>query len=479
VARPTPAHPGWLLLATIVIAGLCAYLGAVLLLGETIGGASWGLLHWGVSTLTAAGLAYAGCRMLVRRGWCSLGTLAATATALAVLLIALILADIGYSAYLNVQRPPGASPVIERHRDVHLWIGEFYPSLYYPTSANFRMHKPGLSVTASAFGNFYSTPMLRSPTLTTRVLEERRVTIRINADGFRDSGALAEARIFALGDSLTFGWGVDEEQSWVGQLEAAIGRPVYNLGIHDASPEQERLLLLHLLRERAPPILAEHVLWLIYEGNDLEDSYEARAPQAVPVARSAIFGDTLLGLLLDLPRTVRNESMIYRLRSGQSELRFGESPHWRVDGVELPHPLYESPQLGMSLFYRDYLERATLPRSYVRDHPNRPKLERAFAGMAELAREHGFRVTVLLAPTSVRLHGRYFQDLPALSAQPHFLDLVGELARRHEFGLVDLLAGLEPDAGQQLLYFRDDDNWNVPGNQRVAELVARQLFSYE
>lgn len=479
--HPTPVlHHGWVPLAAIAIGGLFAYFGAVLLLDETVAGMPFGLFHWAAITISAPVVAFAIFYALVRRGWCALGTLARIATTAMVSLICLILADITYTAYLELQQPASANPGIERNIDPHLLIGEFYPNLYYPTGSNFRLHKPGLTVTAAAFGNFYSTPMLRSPTLMTSVLERQHVTIRINADGFRDSGSLDEARIFALGDSLTFGWAVNEEQSWVELLESAIGAPVYNLGIHDASPAQELQLLAYLLRDREPPIAVEHLLWLIYEGNDLEDSYEARQPEPAEGRLSPIIGDTLLGFVLDLPQTLKSESVINKLRSGQSELRFGDnadpSSHYRVDGVQLVHPLYESAQLGKMLFYRDYLERATMPLSYVLDHPNRPKLERTFGAMAALARERGFRVTVLLAPTSTRLHGRYFQGVPQLSERPHFLDLVADLAQKQGFGVVDLLAGLEPHAGEQLLYFRDDDHWNVLGNQKVAELVARQVF---
>src|SRR5512134_166244 len=71
----------------------------------------------------------------------------------------------------------------------------------------------------------------------------------INADGFRDREFPVErgaaARIVALGDSVTFGWGVPAEDAWPKQLErllAADGGPdpeVLNLGVGGYNTRQE------------------------------------------------------------------------------------------------------------------------------------------------------------------------------------------------------------------------------------------------
>src|SRR5690606_24263547 len=80
-------------------------------------------------------------------------------------------------------------------------------------------------------------------TLVDRVLESRTITIDINDRGFRESSSMAEASIFALGDSFTFGWGVDAASAWPRILESITGQTIYNLGIHDSSPKQELELL--------------------------------------------------------------------------------------------------------------------------------------------------------------------------------------------------------------------------------------------
>lgn len=60
------------------------------------------------------------------------------------------------------------------------------------------------------------------------------VEIRFNKYGLRDDRDLAQSSrndYFAVGDSISFGWGVKEEERVTEQLEKIIGRPVYNISI--------------------------------------------------------------------------------------------------------------------------------------------------------------------------------------------------------------------------------------------------------
>jgi hypothetical protein len=73
------------------------------------------------------------------------------------------------------------------------------------------------------------------------------VTVRTNADGFRDDEYPLERdgrrRIMFLGDSLTLGWGVEQEQTFEHLLETRLDalRPteVINLGVGNYNTTQE------------------------------------------------------------------------------------------------------------------------------------------------------------------------------------------------------------------------------------------------
>lgn len=74
--------------------------------------------------------------------------------------------------------------------------------------------------------------------------EGTRFHVRTNAAGFR--GALVEGGIACLGDSTTFGWGVDAADAW----PALLGEPALNAGVPGYSTVQglatlDRVLALH------------------------------------------------------------------------------------------------------------------------------------------------------------------------------------------------------------------------------------------
>ena len=75
--------------------------------------------------------------------------------------------------------------------------------------------------------------------------DEFDVAIAINAQGFRDEdfGPRSERpRLVALGDSLTFGWGVEAGQDFTSRLEERLGVEVLDLGVCGYGTDQELLL---------------------------------------------------------------------------------------------------------------------------------------------------------------------------------------------------------------------------------------------
>lgn len=394
------------------------------------------------------------------------------------LFLSLVVADTAYSIYRNTTVPlpePDA-----RFADGHVWTGELYPTLYWPTDANFRLQKAGTQATGTVFGSFYHSSMLASPTLRDSVLESQTISITINDRGFRESSPMDEATIFALGDSFAFGFGVDAEAAWPDLFEARTGEVVYNLGVHDASPRQEIELLDFVLRTYPDSHGIRRLLWMIYEGNDLEDDYGERAQTLEASDERSPWTGTVLRLVADLPLTLREQSIAWRLRTGRLRPRSGvlsdgTRDPYTIDGVRLSYPLYRSEALGWRLFYPPYVRGVAQDESYVQEHPNRERLAEVFEEMAGLARAFGFEVTVLLAPTAARLHGPYFQGFPELSPRPHVLDLARELAEQQAFQVIDLYEHLLPRSGSELLYFRDDDHFNEKGNELVAEVLEQAI----
>jgi len=457
-------------LATTVLTAGFVYLDLVTSWDVSLAGVVLRLL------LAAAGLRLA-IHLGVTRGLIPPGALLNVSLLGGAFLISLLAADLLVSAYLNLAAPRVDLERMAR-RDPRTFVEELYPRLYYPTDRNFRLHKPGITVTGSHYGDLYIPPMLRSRTLVDSVLDRRQVTIHINDLGLRETSQLGRCEIFALGDSFTFGWGVSDGDAWPDLLERRLGRCVYNLGVHDASPLQELLLLEYVLSrpEHARP---RDLVWAIYEGNDLEDSYDEENAEDAPGWLARATSGTILdpeGLEAAV-RKVQAQSILHRFRTGELRLatakrRQERRQHYEVDGVKLLNPLFHSPQLGFMLAYSHELRRAAKPRDYLLHHPNRPRLDQVFARMARLSDSLHFRVTVLIVPTSVRVYAPSFALRPAPSAQPYFVNYVEALARHQGFGVVNLLERFAPYASTELLYLRDDDHLNERGHAVVATVLA-------
>jgi hypothetical protein len=465
--------------------GLWAYLCFTLLLGQRIAGITFGA----VPTLLLLGAGSAALLMTPRflRRTLSPARMFEAGVAGVITLGGILVIDVVYTMIENGRRARAGAAISanQREADRHLWHGELFPRWYYPTEKNFVLYKPDVRLSATTYGGYYESSMLASPTLRDSLLEPRLLSYVIGPHGLREVEALAGTRLFALGDSFVFGHATDEGKTWVDLLGAALDEPVYNLGVTSTGPKQQLMLLEHLLATNVDSMRVGRLLWMIFEGNDLEDSYdELRVGSAASSAslRARLEG-TVPEALLSVPGRLRNQSVLRRLLHGELRLSAQGPDRYlggrlELDGARFGTPLFHSRRWGYRLFNPDDLEAATKPREYVLQHPHRPLLDQTFADMKALSEGKGFRVTVLVAPSDSRVYGAEFEGFPALSEQPHFIDYVVELSRRTGFEVVNLLPVLQPFAERELLYYRDDHHWNERGNAIVAQLIRDALTAH-
>lgn len=403
----------------------------------------------------------------------------------AAILLCLVVVDTGYSVYEQVRviKSGKHSPLRSRRTDSHLFLDEYLPRIYYPTGLNFHLHKPGYRASGRCYGYFYDSPeLLKSQTVREKVLELTEISFAIDERGFRETIPLETAEIVTLGDSFTFGSSVDQDQNWPKVLERLTGRPVYNLGTFSSSPAQQVMLIQHLLGQPENVCRPRRLVWMIFEGNDLEDSFSPLRPRELSAALSPgrIIQSTVLETILSvLPARLGEGSLIHRLKTGKLRFRWDEpgadGGMWEVDGVRLSRPLYSSKKHGMRVFLPEFIDRAKQGPGYVLSHPNRSALEQCLRVMADLSRAKGCRVSVVLMPTAARLYGKYFDGFPKISESPHFLDFVAEKSKELGFQVINLAEELAGPAAEKLLFRRDDSHLNEAGNQVVAELLAKRL----
>ena len=100
-----------------------------------------------------------------------------------------------------------------------------------------------------------------------------RSPARTNSHGWRDDECdfarpPGRKRIVALGDSFTFGAGVDHGERWTEELERQIpALEVVNLGMNAIGPDQELLVLESDGLRYGPDV----VVCALYEANDFDD----------------------------------------------------------------------------------------------------------------------------------------------------------------------------------------------------------------
>lgn len=161
---------------------------------------------------------------------------------------------------------------------------------------------------------------------------ETRWRVRTDGEGLRlrsDGGRLGSGNsIVLLGDSFTFGYGVDSELCFAGLLEARLAARarVINAGQPGYGPCQELLLLEHLFALGMRP---SDVVLVVYAGNDVLDA-------ALPTDR-----EVHAGSIDELPswrERLQQNSHLYRLLARAYHRWWRRTPHFVHDWRELMRP---------------------------------------------------------------------------------------------------------------------------------------------
>ena len=96
---------------------------------------------------------------------------------------------------------------------------------------------------------------------------------RIGPEGYRGQFRPAGRWVAVVGDSFTFGFGVEDDETFVAVLDRAGGADTgyLNFGMPGFSTDQEMLLI----EGRLPQFTPQQVLLVVYLGNDLADNQRA------------------------------------------------------------------------------------------------------------------------------------------------------------------------------------------------------------
>jgi lysophospholipase L1-like esterase len=267
----------------------------------------------------------------------------------------------------------------------------------------------------------------------------------------------AQAEIVTLGDSLTFGYGVDDTEAWPELLAQALPRlRVINLGLIGASPEQYVRVYETFGRSLRPKL----VVVGLYVGNDFSDAelfhrwVRAGAPGNYLVWRSFDRDGAVEGFLR---RHSYLAHLLLRARAVYQSWMISE-PRLLVLGPNV------RVQLQPSLITR-------LTRSAAPDRPAFPLVVQALTRLQALAMAQGTQVLVVFQPTKEQV----------------YLPLLGEAVRDPSAPLravleaqglpcFDLYPAFRRHAeAREQLFFEADSHPNQQGYRLIAQEVLAHL----
>ncbi len=296
-------------------------------------------------------------------------------------------------------------------------------------------------------------------------------------------------RVLFVGDSFTFGYGVEQGQSFPNRLEDALrglGKRIESVNAGFASGftlDTEYLFT----REVASSWKPDRVVVGVCLSNDLSD---------LDLTRWRVSDGELVALAKRddwLPHWLRKSALVNLLVKGVApEIRrlsgsagtsteVLESPcrlaaeklHERVTSPPAAPPSAAPPPASIETGN----DRAT--RSPSPSHSPRPKIDwiqRAWAGHADRS---GYELTILLIPDAEEV--QWPTSPGRLGRRASTRALFSEAARLHSIEVLDPLAAMRGHvcATDEPLYYDVDGHWNAAGHRFVSEWLAHELFATE
>ena len=275
---------------------------------------------------------------------------------------------------------------------------------------------------------------------------------RINANGFRgpaypqarDAGAF---RVAVLGDSLTFGYGVQENESYTALLEAELGRllaprkvEVLNFGVGGYNPYNEVALFEGIAAGYAPDLVL--IQFCINDLNDPRLHFDAHTLR-----------------LLDLPDDAFPDPRMRTLPMPErSPLAFCAGRLRLCDLLQ--HAMYEN-RADRRVLAQTVAERRSL------GDPERAWLHAQYGKLAQWATAHGAGFGVIVFPYPKQLHD---------PSRDGVAQGIAALGRDDRFAVIDLTPAFRAASPERVgPLFLDLWHPTPAGHQVAADALAAEL----
>ena len=287
--------------------------------------------------------------------------------------------------------------------------------------------------------------------------------------GFRDDGITGEPFAIVVGDSFTFGHGVDMRDGFVELLESSTGLDFANLGVFAYGSRQET----EVLRRYGIPLRPKLVLLCFYV-NDIADNvfFEKRVAQLARESRHPILS-ALRSFLHE--HCISYELLKYALRVGVYGTRAsrGQKAHPPLEYNS--GPLRLRFDLKLSWCGPKLLENPTNRRGWT-------LTEESIRDAHAMCEKAAARLVVVLIPFKEQVYWPIIKQKWPNVADQRDPDaayvLVKKLCQRESIPVCDLAPVFKQQAGlRKQLYFRTDVHWNVAGHMLAAQTIKEFLVA--
>ena len=273
-----------------------------------------------------------------------------------------------------------------------------------------------------------------------------KTNLNLGDIGFRGGSLGGPAWAVAVGDSFTFGVGMDQQNTWVAILAQALGKDIINLGIPSQGPPQ----YTRILKRYGLPLHPRVVFYGFYY-NDLNSANRFNRFQRnrLPVSRY-----------------LRQYSILYNLiHESRPQAAAEEGEPASGDGAQL-NIVAEDVRRSLARQNRNFEQRWKLTAKEIDD-------------AIQASKDAQVEMVMLYLPSRWEV---YWEQLKAQQQLADELDIdrlrrtVEEYCGQRKLTCFDLTAVLKREAQQgKQLYFPIDGHWNQAGNRIVAEALQKFL----
>ena len=282
--------------------------------------------------------------------------------------------------------------------------------------------------------------------------------LRYDQFGFRNEQDLQAAEVAVIGDSYVEAPYAPNSSLLTSVLSRLMAGPVANLGMSGYGPDQE----LAVLRQYAISLQAKKVVWVFFEGNDLENVWrnrELRATWPEPAVQGHSFAQR--SFTKNALTAIRN-------------VLAGCQP---MPGYDKRYGIVKDGDRSVRLYFGEEPTRS-MPRNLAALEESRA----VFAEAHRLVQSHRSQLIVAFAPIAYRV----YHDIASFDASSEIrFWTLNDLPQRLEA----MLHGISPDINYldltpalasaaragRLVYLPDDTHWTAEGHQVVAESIHQAL----